>query len=109
MRRHRRFNFRHLSRIQVSNSLSGEPIGFLGDISVEGLRLLAAQPLAKGGCYELRLHVPEEKGPERQVDIVVICQWVRRNSERGNFEMGFALDRPSTEFANLVAQLIVRR
>lgn len=109
MRRHRRFNFRHLSRIQVTNKLSGEPMGFLGDISVEGLRLLAGQPLAVGGCYEMRLHVPEPDGQEREVDIVVICQWLRRNGERGNFEMGFALDRPSPEFTNLVAQLIVRR
>lgn len=109
MRRHRRFNFRHLTRIQVTNRLSGELIGYLADISIEGLRLVAGQPLAVGGCYELRLHVPEEEGEDTLVDIVVICQWSRRNSERRNFEMGFALDRPSKEFTHLVAQLIARR
>ncbi|NLO80692.1 MAG: PilZ domain-containing protein [Xanthomonadaceae bacterium] len=109
MRRHRRFNFQHISRIQVSNRLSGEPLGYVADISIEGLRLLAAHPLAVGGCYELRLHVPEPDGGERQVDIVVICQWLCRNKEQGRFEMGFELDRPSKDFTRLVAQLIARR
>ena len=77
MRQHSRFSFRHISSIQVSNRLSGEPMGYVADLSLGGLRLVASQPLAVGGCYEMVLHVPEHGERVRQIEVVVICQWSR--------------------------------
>ena len=45
----------------------------------------------------------------RQIEVVVICQWSRKDSRRDSFEMGFALDRPSAEFTAMVAQQAPRR
>ncbi|MCQ2049054.1 PilZ domain-containing protein [Stutzerimonas stutzeri] len=109
MRQHSRFSFRHISRIQVSNRLNGEPMGYVADLSLGGLRLVASQPLAVGGCYEMVLHVPGHGERVRQVEAVVICQWSRKDSRRDSFEMGFALDRPSAEFTALVAEQAPRR
>lgn len=109
MRQHRRFSFLHLSRIKVTNRLSNELIGVVGDISLGGLRLIAKEPLAVGGCYEIRLHVPERGERVRQVDIAVICQWIRKVPLRRSFNLGLALDRPSTEFTGLVSRLLTRR
>ncbi len=109
MRQHSRFSFRHISRIQVSNRLNGEPMGYVADLSLGGLRLVASQPLAVGGCYEMVLHVPGHGERVRQVEAVVICQWSRKDSRRDSFEMGFALDRPSAEFTTLVAEQAPQR
>ncbi|MBA1276293.1 MULTISPECIES: PilZ domain-containing protein [Pseudomonadaceae] len=109
MRQHSRLTFRHLSRIQVTNRLSGDPMGYIGDLSIGGLRLVARQPLVIGGCYEMCLHVPDHGERLREVDVVVICQWVRKDSRRDSFEMGFALDRPCPAFVEMVAQLLPRR
>lgn len=109
MRQHRRFAFRHLAAIRVSNRLSGDPMGQVADISVGGLRLVAPQPLAIGACYDIRLHVPEADDRERWVDISVICRWSRRDSLRQSFMIGCQLDRPSEEFTKLVAHMIARR
>ncbi|HBC02061.1 PilZ domain-containing protein [Stutzerimonas kunmingensis] len=109
MRQHSRFSFRHISRIQVSNRLNGEPMGYVADLSLGGLRLVASQPLAVGGCYEMVLHVPGHGERVRQVEAVVICQWSRKDSRRDSFEMGFALDRPSAEFTALVAEQAPQR
>lgn len=109
MRQHSRFSFRHISSIQVSNRLSGEPMGYVADLSLGGLRLVASQPLAVGGCYEMVLHVPEHGERVRQIEVVVICQWSRKDLRRDSFEMGFALDRPSAEFTAMVAQQAPRR
>lgn len=105
MRRHTRLTIRHSSRIKVTNRLSGEPMGFVGDVSLGGLKLVSSQPLAVGGCYEMRLHVPERNGQIRQVDVAMICQWSRKDPRRDRFEMGFALDRPSPDFTKLVERM----
>lgn len=109
MRQHRRFRFLHLSRIRVTNRLSNEPMGVIGDISFGGLRLVTKEPLAVGGCYEIRLQVPEREGRVREVDIAVICQWIRRVPLRKSFNVGLALDRPSSEFVDLVSRLLAKR
>ena len=109
MRQHSRLTFRHLSRIEVTNRLSGEPMGYVADLSLGGLRLIAKQPLGMSGCYDMCLHVPTQGERTREVHVVVLCQWVRKDPRRDSFEMGFALDRPSAEFTRLVAEMLPKR
>lgn len=109
MRKQRRFKFRHLAHIRVTNKLSGDVMGSIGDISFGGLRLVSSSPLAVGACYEICLHVPESNGEDRVVEISVIVQWSRRESGKEAFNIGCALDRPSPEFTDLVAHLVARR
>ncbi|WP_462380836.1 PilZ domain-containing protein [Pseudomonas sp. Marseille-QA0892] len=109
MRQHRRVSYRHISSIRVTNRLSGDAMGFLGDLSLGGLRLISSEPLVVGGCYDMTLHVPEHGEWVRDVQVTVLCQWSRRDSRRGSFEMGFSLDRPSPDFATLVQGLLKRR
>lgn len=109
IRQHRRFNFLHLSRIRVTNRLSNEPMGIVGDISVAGLRLMSKEPLAIGGCYEIRLHIPERDEQVKQVDIAVTCQWLRKAPRGKSFQIGLALDRPSPEFVEMVGRLLAKR
>ena len=109
MRQHSRLTFRHLSRIQVTNRLSGDPMGYVADLSMGGLRLVAKQPLGVNGCYEMCLHVPTLGDRTREVQVVVLCQWVRKDSRRDSFEMGFSLDRPSDEYTRLIGELMPRR
>lgn len=109
MRQYSRLSFRHLSRIIVTNRLSGEPMGYVADLSMGGLRLVAKQPLGMSGCYEMCLHVPTQGERTRDIDVVVLCQWVRKDSRRDSFEMGFALDRPSPDFTRLIGELLPKR
>ncbi|TLX59163.1 PilZ domain-containing protein [Stutzerimonas nosocomialis] len=109
MRQHSRIAFRHMSRIQATNRLSGEPMGYVADVSLAGLRLVASQPLVIGGCYEMTLRVPEHGERITDVDVHVICQWSRKDSRRDSFDMGFALDRPCPAFTEMVARLLPRR
>ncbi len=109
MRQHSRLTFRHISRIQVTNRLSGDPMGYVADMSIGGLRLIAKQPLGMSGCYEMCLHVPTMGEKTREVHVVVLCQWVRKDSRRNSFEMGFSLDRPSDDYTRLIGELMPRR
>lgn len=109
MRRYSRLTFRHVHRVQVTNRLSGDAMGYVADLSLGGLRLISAEPLVVGGCYELCLHVPAHNERVREVEVVVICQWSRKQPRRNGFEIGFALDRPAPAFAALVAEQMPRR
>jgi len=109
MRQHSRLTFRHLHRIQVSRRPSGEAVGYVGDLSKGGMRLIAEQSLEPGSCHELCLHVPDHRDQLYEINVVVSCQWVRKNSRREAFEMGFALHQPNAAFSDLIGQLLPRR
>ena len=93
----------------VSNRLYGVPMGYVADLYVGGLRLVAKQPLGIGGCYDMILQVTGSGERVCDVGVVVICQWVRKDSRRDSFEIGFALDRPSPSFVDLVGELLPKR
>lgn len=107
MRKHRRLTFRHIGQINVTNRLSGDPMGVVGDVSMGGLRLVTEDPLAPGSCYDMRLEIPVREGHTRSVDISAICQWSRKDAKTGRFEQGFKLDRPSAAFNELVSSMSV--
>ncbi|MCQ4321514.1 PilZ domain-containing protein [Stutzerimonas stutzeri] len=109
MRQHSRLTFRHLGRIQVTNRLGGDPMGQVADLSKGGLRLVAKQPLGVNGCYEMCLHVPTVADRSREAQIVVLCQWVRKDARRDSFKMGFPLDRPSEDYTRLIGGLMPKR
>lgn len=109
MRQHSRISFRPDSRIQVTERHSQAPLGDIADISLGGLRLIAEAALEVGAHYEVVLHVPQHNGRLRPVEVALTCQWARRGTRRGTFEMGFALDQPSDAFTELVAAQAPRR
>ncbi|RFA30730.1 hypothetical protein CAI21_04270 [Alkalilimnicola ehrlichii] len=109
MRRERRFHYMHMRNIKVSNSLSGDPMGVVGDLSPKGLRLIGKQPLAIGACYEMRLHSTDKDGNTEHVDVKMICRWVKKDPERSIYQIGFELDQASKAFTDLVSRTLVRR
>ncbi|BAN49955.1 PilZ domain-containing protein [Metapseudomonas resinovorans] len=105
MRKHRRLTFRQIDRIHVVNILSGEPMGYIADLSLGGLRLVSPSPLAPGACFEIRLEIPVREGHFRHVDIHIVCQWSRKDGTSGRFHIGCALDRPAPAFTEMVASM----
>lgn len=73
MREHRRLTFRQVDRIHVINRLSGEPMGYIADLSLGGLKLVSQAPLAPGAAFEMRLEIPVREGHFRSVDIHAVC------------------------------------
>ncbi|MBD9502328.1 PilZ domain-containing protein [Pseudomonas sp. BGr12] len=107
MRKHRRLTFRHIGQINVTNRLSGDPMGVVLDVSMGGLRLVTEEPLAPGSCYDMRLEIPVREDHTRSVDITAICQWSKKDAKTARFEQGFKLDRPSAAFTELVTSMSV--
>ncbi len=109
MRQYSRITFRSIFRIKVSTRPDDRLIGYVGDLSDSGLRLLGDALLEVGSEMSLRLRMRDREGEMRHVDIEVVCLWSRENTKTGYFEAGFTLAKPSNEFARWISGLRVTR
>jgi len=109
MRQHSRITFRSIFRIKVSSRPEDRLIGYVRDVSDNGLRLLSDTLLQVDSTMALRLRMRDKEGEMRQVDIDVLCLWARENVQSGHFEAGFVLQQPSAEFTHLVNGMRAKR
>lgn len=105
MRQHRRVTFRNQFRVRVLLRENDELLGYAGDISFGGFRLISDAPVEAGSELALRLKIREGEDRTRYIDVDVVCQWSRANPKRDNFEAGMALDGPCVAFAEYVRTL----
>lgn len=105
MRQHPRITFRSLFRIKVSRAEDDQLIGYVGDISEGGLRMLGDRLLEPGSEHHLRLRMRDRHGEMRHVDIQVTCQWSAENTRTGHIESGLALKDESVAYNRLLADM----
>ncbi|MCY1289266.1 hypothetical protein D9M68_119490 [compost metagenome] len=109
MRQHNRIVFRSIFRIRVRDRRNDQLIGYVGDLSETGLKLLGDALVEVGSQLALSLRMRDKEGQMRQVDVDVVCQWSRENPQTGHFEAGLKLERPSVPFSDLVRDLRAKR
>lgn len=109
MRQHTRVTFRSLFRIKVYDAAKGLLIGYVGDMSESGVRLLSDIAIETGDIRTLRLKMRVREDQMLQIDIQVVCMWSRLNDKTGHFESGFILVGQSAEFSKLVNDLLALR
>lgn len=105
------FNDRQIERhqlpcfLQVSNRYTGKTLGFLGNVSQEGLMLISDLPLLVGAIFALSLQVPAGKGGQRTLNIDAKCLWSREDETPGHFDSGFCLEIAPLEYFELIDAL----
>jgi hypothetical protein len=109
MRQHSRVTFRSMFRIKVYDAIKNLMMGYVGDVSETGLRLLSDTLMEVGRQRILRLKMRVREDEVLQLDIQVVCMWARENDKTGNFESGFTLVNQSAEYAKLVGDLLALR
>lgn len=105
MRQHTRITFRSIFRIKVSDCQTDQLIGYVGDVSESGLRLLSDAPQEVDSCLALRLRMRDRDGELRKIDIQVVCLWSQENPRTGHFESGLKLAEDSAAFTLLVRNM----
>ncbi len=109
MRYQSRIPFRSIFRVKVCNPKNDQLIGYVGDVSEGGLKLLSDAAVAPDTLINLRLKMRVREDEILQLDVVVKCKWSRFNAKTGYVESGCVLEQPSTEFAALVENMRVLR
>ena len=109
MRNQSRLQFRSIFRVKVSNPVTNALIGYVGDISETGLKVLSDKAFVQGERVSLRLRMRVKEDEVLQFDLDVTCKWSGSNAKTGYFEAGFILEVPSAEFTVMVEKLRIQR
>jgi PilZ domain len=77
--------------IQVTNTLTGDVIGRLGNISAEGMMLIANRQIVEDALYQLQFHLPDEHGRLHPIEVGVHEQWTEEARVQGQYWVGFRI------------------
>ncbi|KAF1030164.1 MAG: hypothetical protein GAK37_01482 [Pseudomonas sp.] len=91
--------------LQVFNRLTDKPIGYLGNVSEDGLMLISQLPMMIDVDFELRLKVPGPDGDVHAIDLRATCLWSHEDINPQHYDSGFRLLQASTEYMSLITAL----
>jgi hypothetical protein len=88
--------------LKVFNGVTDKPMGYLGNVSLEGLMLVSELPMLVNARFDLRLKIPGQDGVVHNIDFKALCHWSREDVNPGVYDSGFSLSEPPAEYAELV-------
>jgi len=92
--------------LQVFNRLTDKPIGFLGDVSEDGLMLISQLPMMIGADFELCLKIPGPDGEFQAVSLTATCLWSREDVNPQHYDSGFRVRQACAEYTQLISALL---
>ncbi|MGG5241095.1 PilZ domain-containing protein [Pseudomonas lurida] len=88
--------------LQVFNRLTDKPIGFLGNVSEDGLMLISQLPMMVDVDFELRLKIPGPEGDFHPIDITATCLWSHEDINPQHYDSGFRVLHAPEEYGQLI-------
>lgn len=79
------------SVVPVTNAITGEQLGHIGNISAEGMMLIARSDLEEGHMFQICFALPEPSGDERAFNVGAICLWCSEASSPNTYWAGFEI------------------
>ncbi|GGE30990.1 hypothetical protein GCM10007421_00850 [Halopseudomonas oceani] len=104
----RRIPRHHLSAyLCVYNSRNGRPIGYIGNISRDGIMLICSLPVMLNQEYDLELQLPDLDDPLGSQRLVFRARshWCRADVTPGHYDCGFSVIANREAFAGLAHAL----
>lgn len=91
--------------LKVFNRITDKPMGFIGNVSLDGLMLVSELPLLVGARFDMSLKIPGKDGQLHCIDFHGTCQWSREDVSPGHYDSGFALVAPPADYVQMVDAL----
>jgi len=91
--------------LEVFNSVTDKPIGFLGNVSQDGLMLISQLPIMTGADFELRLKLPSGKERAQDIELQACCLWCHEDATPHHYDAGFSVRRAPPEYGQLIEAL----
>lgn len=92
--------------LQVFNRLTDKPIGFLGNVSEDGLMLISQLPMMVDVDFELRLKIPAADGTFHPIDLTASCLWSHEDVNPQHYDSGFRVLQAPEEYEQLINVLL---
>jgi hypothetical protein len=71
------------AQIEVVDSISGEAIGRVGNLSRTGMMLICHRPLRDDALYQLRFRLPDQRGVQAEIETGVHTMWTELAATNG--------------------------
>ena len=107
MSERRKFKRHHLVfYLKVFLQETNELIGFLGDITHEGLLLVSEDAIESDKAYNLQMRLFPEENAEKSLLFTATCRWSRIAANPDLFEAGFQFVNVTPHDVSLIDDLI---
>ena len=92
MNEHRRNKRKQADRaIEVMNAMTGAAMGRIGNISVDGMMMIAYTPIREDALYQISFHLPDGRGAAHPIEIGMHEQWTEQSGGAGQYWAGFRI------------------
>ena len=92
--------------LQVFNGLTDKPIGFLGNVSEDGLMLISQLPMMVNADFKLRLKIPGVDDTFDVIDLTATCLWSHEDINPRHYDSGFSVLEAPEEYGQLISILL---
>jgi hypothetical protein len=89
MNDYRRAKRRKVGNIDVTDTMTGQVIGRLSNLSETGMLLILGAPLVSDALYQMRFSLPNEDGDSRAVEVGAHELWNDEAAAPGQIWTGF--------------------
>lgn len=91
--------------LRVYNRHTGKPIGYLGNLSAQGMMLISHLPMMLGVTYDLQLRLPSAGAEPELLDFTACSRWCRADATPGHYDSGFSIIHNQQAFVGLALAL----
>lgn len=74
--------------IQVTDMMAEEPMGRVGNLSAEGMMLIAHRPILEDALFQLQFRLPDRSA---EIHVGVHALWCERSNAPGTWWAGFRI------------------
>lgn len=75
--------------VQVTNAITGEVMGRVGNLSSDGMMLVANKPVREDALYQVTFQLPGERGIAHAMEVGLHEMWSEPANVPGQFWSGF--------------------
>jgi hypothetical protein len=94
--------------IQVINAMTGATIGRVGNLSVNGMMLIADAPFREDALYQFVFQLPDAKGSLVSLEVGMHEQWSEPANVPGQYWAGFRIIDIAPQDAEVLAAWVER-
>ncbi|CAM3691533.1 PilZ domain-containing protein [Parendozoicomonas haliclonae] len=93
------------SFLKVYNRRTGRELGYIGNISRNGLMLITRWRVQTDTVFHLRIVLPDDLQTNCYVDFDARCQWCRPDIDAESFDSGYTVIASSVNYDTLIDSL----
>lgn len=94
--------------VMVTNGMTGETLGRVGNLSIDGLMIIGQRQLGEDHIYQIQFALNDADHLSHPVEVGIQCLWSEATRSSGSFWSGCKIIDIAPEHLNLLAAWIER-